>query len=336
MLEHILPELINTLNKKNIKYELINFSPATSETEADNQFNGPKKELARWVHLNADGCQRAALISANHSLNNMQIKKALNARSVNVIGEKLTKENFNEPVIDETLLNGVEEIAFKVNESNTYLKVKTEEIKKITKYKVLDFQLPPTYKAKIDFVSPEEKRNTFEKIDNCFFGVSLENSNFVRPKLMACLEWISNRFSKCTVLIGDSIHRITLQGSRGLEEGSALSEALYLGKKFLHDEYSVFKRFEKKCSFNFVLCSDIQNEPAFKQYHEKLKHLFFSDEIFQNSVKSFGIAYHEKKRDSISNSNFELLIKRSCDYFLEEFAIFASLKAKGIEIMIYP
>jgi tRNA-dependent cyclodipeptide synthase len=72
------------------------------------------------------------------------------------------------------------------------------------------------YRAKIDGVSPASRRDTFEQHEECFLGISLENSNFVRAKLAGIVEWIARRFARCTVLVGDSIHRITLEATRGL------------------------------------------------------------------------------------------------------------------------
>ena len=45
------------------------------------------------------------------------------------------------------------------------------------------------YKAKIAFVSPHTRRNSFEDEPKCFLGVSLENRNFTPNRFHSMVEW---------------------------------------------------------------------------------------------------------------------------------------------------
>lgn len=193
------------------------------------------------------------------------------------------------------------------------------------------------YRAKIDAVSPESRRATFEaEHGECFLGVSLENSNFVRPKLFAILEWISRRFPRCTVLIGDSIHRITLETTRQLPPHLAEEEALQLGRTFREEERHVFDGFSGLTQFSFVMCSEIQVLDTYAEHHTHLRSLFEQDSAFRASVERFGRSYHGKHSHEISEQELERRIARSSDYFLEEFAIFACLRERGLAVMVYP
>ncbi len=193
------------------------------------------------------------------------------------------------------------------------------------------------YRAKIDAVSPESQRSTFEaEHEECFLGVSLENSNFVRPKLFAILEWISRRFSRCTVLIGDSIHRITLETTRQLPPDVAAAEALRLGAEFREQEQHVFEGFAGRVGLSFVTCSELQQLERYTVYHAHLCSLFQEDPEFRASVERFGRNYHSKHSQSISALERERRVARSSDYFLEEFAIFACLRERGLKVMVYP
>lgn len=78
------------------------------------------------------------------------------------------------------------------------------------------------YQAAISFVSPASSHHTFEAHGDCFLGVSLQNSNFRQDKVRSMANWISQRFPRCTVLVGDSIHRITLESTSGLQPPEAL------------------------------------------------------------------------------------------------------------------
>jgi tRNA-dependent cyclodipeptide synthase len=195
---------------------------------------------------------------------------------------------------------------------------------------------PTRYRAKIDCVSPAARRETFEQHEECFLGVSLENSNFVRPKLTGILEWIARRFPRCTVLIGDSIHRITLETMRGVSPEVALAGALQLGREFLEQERGLFDRFGGAARFSFVTCSEIQTWPAYATFHDQLVELYQRDEKFRDSVESFGQHYIRKHSSGISDAEHIRRVERSSEYFLEEFAIFACLRQRNIEVMVYP
>jgi len=191
------------------------------------------------------------------------------------------------------------------------------------------------YKAKVDAVFPAWRRDLAEHRD-CFLGVSLENDMFTRPRLFGILEWISRRFPRCTVLIGDSIHRITLESAKDLPAQAALDEALRLGRAFVQHEGHVFDAFREATKFSFVTCSEIQTAPAYAAHHAQLRALFHRNEVFRTSVESFGRNYHAKHSSHLSEAQSQHRIRRSADYFLEEFAIFACLKDQGIPVMVYP
>ncbi len=192
------------------------------------------------------------------------------------------------------------------------------------------------YKAKIDAVSPDSRRTTFEREHGeCFLGVSLENSNFVRPKLAAILEWISRRFPRCTVLIGDGIHRITLETTRQLPPAAARDEALRLGRMFVDQEQHVFAGFPAT-RFTFMNCSEVQTWDRYLHYLDQLHALFERDLAFRTSVEGFGRSYHSKHSHGISEEDRARRIARSSEYFLEEFAIFSCLRERGLGVMVYP
>jgi tRNA-dependent cyclodipeptide synthase len=192
------------------------------------------------------------------------------------------------------------------------------------------------YRAKIDSVSPVSRRETFEQNEACFLGISLENGNFVRPKLSGILEWIARRFARCTVLVGDSIHRITLETTRGLSPRAALAEGLRLGRAFVEREREVFNGFGDQTRFSFRSCSEVQTWDAYAAYHRRLVGLYQTDERFRSSVESFGRRYHGKHSTDLPEAEREWRVQRSSEYFLEEFAIFACLREQGTQVMVYP
>ncbi|MDT0267469.1 tRNA-dependent cyclodipeptide synthase [Streptomyces sp. DSM 44915] len=192
------------------------------------------------------------------------------------------------------------------------------------------------YKAEIASVSPDSSRNTFEQHETCFLGVSLENSNFTTAKLTSMVRWISRRFDRCVVLVGDSIHRLTLESTQGLPPDRARERALELGRSFVAAEGTVFEEYRGSTDFTFLNCGEVQAGERYAEFHSKLRTFFDEDVAFRSSVESFGHAYHRKRADGLSGAEWEKRIRMSNDYFLEEFAIFACLKEQGLSVMVYP
>jgi len=196
--------------------------------------------------------------------------------------------------------------------------------------------LKPRYRAKISSVSPQSNRVTFEREDACFLGVSLENKHFTRPKFESMLEWVSRRFSRCTILIGDSIHRLTLQSNGGLDPDTALSQGLALGKTFIRENCDLVAAYSDRTTFDFETCEALQRSEAYDRFHMHLKEYFMTDPAFRDSVEGFAKHYYRRSWDQMDAKARQLNIANSSRYFLEEFAIFCCLQMRGLEVMVYP
>ncbi|NET72800.1 MAG: tRNA-dependent cyclodipeptide synthase [Sphaerospermopsis sp. SIO1G2] len=177
---------------------------------------------------------------------------------------------------------------------------------------------------------------SFEQFESCFLGVSLENKNFTPEKLKALAEWISRRFKYCVVLVGDSIHRITLETTKSVQPEISLIEGLKMGSSFIEENENIFHDFPGKTQFTFETCSQIQESEDYKQFYQYLRDFFESDPNFRSSVESFGRKYHSRKTTNLDDILLKERIRRSCEYFLEEFAIFACLQKRGLSVMVYP
>ncbi|MCX4638462.1 tRNA-dependent cyclodipeptide synthase [Streptomyces platensis] len=192
------------------------------------------------------------------------------------------------------------------------------------------------YRTGISFVSPISRLHDFEAHSSCFLGISLENSSFRPAKVRSMAQWISRRFPRCTVLVGDSIHRITVESTRGLRPPEALAEALRLGREFIDDQAQIFHEFQERTDFTFINCSEVQTWDSYQSYHRMLRDYFGQDARFRTSLEAFGRGYHSKNSGGAPEAELERRIQRSLDYFLEEFAIFCCLKDRGLPVMLYP
>ncbi|MCU5771215.1 tRNA-dependent cyclodipeptide synthase [Erwiniaceae bacterium BAC15a-03b] len=170
----------------------------------------------------------------------------------------------------------------------------------------------------------------------CFLGVSLENKNFENNRLSAMLEWIAKRFVSCKILVGDSIHRITLEATKGMPPDQALAHGLKLGQKFIAENEQLIYRFQHKVKCEFITCSEIQKHKDYNRIRLEIDDYFAKSPDFRASIALFSRKYHEKNWQDLNPSELSARIRRSADYFLEEFAIFACLAREGIDVMVYP
>jgi len=192
------------------------------------------------------------------------------------------------------------------------------------------------YKAKTAHVAPSVNRLTFEEAGTCFLGVSLENSSFSRDKFEAMLDWASCRFPSCTILIGDSIHRITLASSRGCDPDAALPDALNMGRRFIQENDDLVMAYRDRTLFTYETCGGIQATPDYRCFHDGIRRCFQEIPAFRESVRATGRYFHRHSWDDFGDAERELRLQSSCDYLLEEFAVFACLQARGIPVMVYP
>lgn len=192
------------------------------------------------------------------------------------------------------------------------------------------------YKTEIASVSPPSARGKFEEHEACFLGISLENGNFTPKKLRSMITWISRRFARCTVLVGDSIHRITLECSHSLSEPEATSAALRMGTEFLRDSREIFDAVRDSVDLTFLTCSEVQQGADYASLHKELWQNWEADPAFRASVEGFARRYHQGRAVKVDREQLDYRIRRSCEYFLEEFAIFACLQRQGLPVMVYP
>lgn len=185
-------------------------------------------------------------------------------------------------------------------------------------------------------MSPQSRRDTFDLEHECFLGVSLENRNFEPARFHSLLEWVSRRFLKCKILVGDSIHRLTLESCSRMPAQEAHDRALRLGRDFMDANRDIIAAYQSNTQFEFITCHEIQQTPEYFAHHRAITDYFHGFPAFRESVESFGIRYHRNHWHMLSEGERAARLNNSSSYFIEEFAIFACLVNRGITVMVYP
>ena len=192
------------------------------------------------------------------------------------------------------------------------------------------------YRAKVAFVSPVARRNSFEDETECFLGVSLQNRNFMPNRFHALTEWAARRFPRCRVLIGDRIHRITLETTLGMPPAVALTEATRLGQDFMDEHRALLDSYADRTVFDYVTCGEIQDSEVFRRHFGAIRDYFDRVPAFRASVETFGRNYHRHDWEQLTADERAWRLECSSRYFLEEFAVFATLVGQGTRVMVYP
>ncbi|GGA15859.1 tRNA-dependent cyclodipeptide synthase [Okeania sp. KiyG1] len=194
------------------------------------------------------------------------------------------------------------------------------------------------YKATLAKVFPQSMRTSLSKHEKCVFAISLGSKNFVyKERIEACIKWISDNFKNCLVLVGDSIHRLTIEVRQGIKGDEALSEAIRTGEKFVNENSFLFEEYSQICRFEFKMISEVEKQSDFNIYYEELQNLYKKNESFQTTIDSFAQKYLNRGEQVVAEQVWELrqnYLART--YLLEESALFTCLAKEGWQVFVYP
>ncbi|RCS58397.1 tRNA-dependent cyclodipeptide synthase [Parvibium lacunae] len=195
------------------------------------------------------------------------------------------------------------------------------------------------YKANLDKISPESRATLAQSAEGCLLGVSLGSANFEGARLEACIEWISERYSSCGIVVGDTVYRLTLALLEGLDEETARTRALAAGQQFLETYAPLFRQYAGKCTFSFIPFSQLESHAKLPEYHSALLHMAVADANFAASIDAFAQLYLNRG-DKLDVNPFAVSLERAAEiaksYLLEESALFAVLADMGWQVVAYP
>ena len=188
----------------------------------------------------------------------------------------------------------------------------------------------PTRQKYRAYATPGRKAN-----QQCILGVSLESAAFRTPKLVTITEWIRSHYSTCTVMLGDGLHRLTLQLDSDSRENDSLEYSKWLARDFVLTQWPVFHMRECDCQFDFRFCADVlTNDPCYPAYYAQVCALFATNTTFQESCRAFAREFLRRKPQREESS--EKHVDMSSRYLLEELAIMSCLAQEGPCTFVYP
>ncbi len=193
------------------------------------------------------------------------------------------------------------------------------------------------YKVSLAKIFPHSMHSSLSEYDKCVFPISLGSKNFYSKRIEACIKWISDNFNNCLVLVGDSVHRLTIQVREEVKDDEAWLKAIRTGEKFVNENYLLFQEYSEGCQFQFKMLSEIAKRSDFNIYYEELQGLYRKNESFQSMVNSFAQTYLNRVKQVEVEQVQELKQKHlATTYLLEESALFTCLAKEGWITFLYP
>jgi tRNA-dependent cyclodipeptide synthase len=237
-------------------------------------------------------------------------------------GDLFGLQSFLSPLIEQH-----HTVGFSVDSRSTFVTFEASEFRRsICDASALQIATQSKYRA---IATPGRKA-----FKQCILGVSLESAEFYATKLIAITDWIRRRYDRCDVMLGDGLHRITLQLDGSVDENEALERSKWLARDFVYSSLSVFNLRESACRFDFVFCSEIQKTEDYHNYCSQLSSLFKNDGDFRKSVEAFASYFLSRKPSTRAHS--ERHVSLSCQYLLEELAVICCLAQGSPCTFVYP
>ncbi len=192
------------------------------------------------------------------------------------------------------------------------------------------------YKAGISKVAPKRlRKNVLDENDGCMMAISLASSNMQGAKLEACIQWISENFNTCELVVADSIYRLTLQAREGVSPGESRSKAPRIGRDFKKEYEPLMAQYRDSCQLRWLPMSEVEKQPEFEDYLDRFRRLYEKDVEFQTRVHEFSDIYLERIVES-DGSNVEEKKRCAVEYLIEEAAVFSCLCENGLNVFVYP
>jgi tRNA-dependent cyclodipeptide synthase len=340
------PRVLSFLNEKNIKYRVSHFSSSYSEKEIEHQLSRLGLGLLEGapIEISGRGLVLAIIPSAlalkpgelsnpfagstvrpltrDEFCQRLSLKPA---NSIPPLGPLFGLENCLSPLVEQHHTLG-----FLVDSKSTLITLEASEFRRsIGDASLVPLPLRPRYRA---YASKGRKKS-----GRCILGVSLESAEFYPAKLVKITDWIrQENYADCHVMLGDGLHRITLQLDSTAGEKEALEHSKWLAREFAYSNLSVFNLDlkQKPCRFDFVFCSEIQKRHDYADYYDQLRALLRDDKEFRNSVEAFSFEF--LKRKPYRHASSEKHLQLSSQYLLEELAVICCLAQASPCTFVYP
>ncbi|RKY05793.1 MAG: hypothetical protein DRP66_10105 [Planctomycetota bacterium] len=194
--------------------------------------------------------------------------------------------------------------------------------------------LPP---VRIAAVTPEISEQKLFSYRRCYMGISLDNPVFEGRSLQALLLWATERFEHCLIVTGDYLRRHNELILNGLDSERAAAAAVGAGDEFIEKTRDIFAGTDGD-RIELIRWRDCLAFAEYRHSRTTLDELFASNEAFRKAVGRDAVSFVERQKDRNRSLavDEDRAIEISCEYLLEEIAVFSALSERGWHVELYP
>lgn len=194
------------------------------------------------------------------------------------------------------------------------------------------------YEASLGLVLPRDAEDRVEGARAALFGVALGDPDVEGARLEACVEWLSARYSRCAVAIGDTLYRLTLAALHGVDEEDARERALAAGRTFIETYAPLFRQYSSHCAFEIIPLSSLADHPDYARHHADLTRLAETDAGLRDAIEAIAPRWIGTLEDLDGRAlpTAETAWKLAEKYLVEEGAALAVLAAQGWPVLMQP
>jgi tRNA-dependent cyclodipeptide synthase len=166
---------------------------------------------------------------------------------------------------------------------------------------------------------------TVSRVIPCLYGVSVSSWIVDLSELRAVWDWTRTQFDRCAVLLGDSLHRLTVQAQMGLDTDASRAEASRRA-----DRMEAQLRAAIGHEAVLIRTSAVAARQEFSRSFSELQEAFGRCADFRNAIRTDALRYCERQvAAGRLNAPFESAIQLSVRYLLEEVATYNLLAQEG-------
>ncbi len=191
--------------------------------------------------------------------------------------------------------------------------------------------------VRIVAITPEISEQKVFSYRRCYMGISLDNPVFEGNSLRALLHWATERFEHCLVVAGDYLRRHNEFILNGLDRERAAAAAVSAGDEFIEKTRDIFAEMDGD-KVELIRWRQCLGYVEYEHSRTALDKLFAADEAFREAVGRDAVGFVERQRDRNRSLAVDEAgaIEISCEYLLEEIAVFSALSARGWHVELYP
>ncbi len=191
--------------------------------------------------------------------------------------------------------------------------------------------------VRIVTITPEISEQKVFSYRRCYMGISLDNPVFEGNSLRALLHWAAERFEHCLVVTGDYLRRHNELILNGLDDERAAAAATASGDEFIEKTRDIFAATDSD-RIEMIRWRDCLAFAEYQRSRATLDELFAANEEFREAVGRDAVGFVERQRDRNRSLAVDenRAIEISCEYLLEEIAVFSALSERGWHVELYP